>query len=390
MNKTNQKFSLEAFFSLGFRPFYLAGAFYAAASLLIWVAYLFDAFELQGPFEGTLWHAHELIFGFAVAILVGFLFTAVRNWTGLPTPTGKALAALLALWGAGRLALIFGAGPLVPLIDLLFLPLAALGIAVPLIRSGNKRNYFTFALMLVLATANGLFYAIAYGWLEIDANTIFLIALDVFAIFITVIGGRIIPLFSNNATGSKRAQRHQNLEYAIVSGMAILLISDVIYGLSEDQAVMRAGLLFILTLLHCIKVALWRPQITLRDPMLWILPLSYSWLPLALLLRALSLAGAPIDQILALHALTAGAMGGMMLAMMTRSSLGHTGRKITAGKIETVIFVFITLGAIIRVVGPILVPQFYLLEIAISALFWSLAFLLFFAAYWKILTRPRA
>lgn len=390
MTDTTRKFSTDALFSLGFRPFYLAGAFYAAASLLVWVAYLFDFVELQGPFEGSLWHAHELIFGFAVAILVGFLFTAVRNWSGLPTPNGKALAALLLLWAIARIMLIFDAGPWVPIVDLVFLPLAALGIAVPLIKSGNKRNYFTFLLMLLLALANGAFYAIAYDWISVDPNTVFLIALDVFAIFITVIGGRIIPLFCNNATGSKRAQRHQNLEYVIVTGMVLMLLSDLAWGLTDDWAMPRAGFLLALGLLHCTKVALWRPQITLANPMLWILPLAYSWVPIALLLRAASLAGAPIDQILALHALTVGSMGGMMLAMMTRSALGHTGRAIVASKVETFIFIFITLGALVRVFGPIVMPQLYLLEIAISAIFWSLAFGLFFVSYWKILTRPRA
>lgn len=382
-------FSLQATFSLGFRPFYWAGAFYAVISLLLWTGYLLDVIELKGPFDGLMWHAHELIFGFAVAILVGFLFTAVKNWTRLPTPTGLSLAALLCLWAAGRLMLIFGSGPLVPIIDLLFLPLAALGIAIPLIKSGNRRNYFTFLLMLVLTLANAGFYAVAYGWLEAEASTLFVLAVDVFAIFITIIGGRIIPLFTNNATGSKRAKRHPKLEYAIVTAMGLVLVSDMLYGVSDQMALPRAVLLLALTALHVAKIMCWRPHITRTEPMLWILPVAYSWLPIAFLLRALSLLGAPIDQILALHALTIGAMGGMMLAMMTRSSLGHTGRKIVAGKAESLIFVLITLGAIIRVLAPILLPQYYLLEIALSAIFWSMAFGLFCMIYWPILTRPR-
>ncbi len=389
VKKPLPSYSLAAFFAIGFRPFYLLGAIYAAVSLVLWTGYLFDQIELRGPFEGVLWHSHELIFGFAAAILVGFLLTAVRNWTGLPTPSGWWLAALVLVWLLGRYVVTFASGPIVPLVDMAFLPLAALSIGVPLIKSRNKRNYFTFLLMLVLAVFNGLFYAVAYGWLEMEARDVFLVCVDVFAIFITIIGGRIIPLFANNATGSKRAQRHQMLEHVIVAGMVVLLVSDLVFGLSDQASGMRAILLVGLAILHGIKMVAWRPQITLVDPILWILPLAYAWIPISLALRAWALAGGAVDQILALHALTVGAMGGMMLAMMTRSALGHTGRRITASWAETAMFVLITLGAVIRVFGPIVVPQFYLLEIALSALCWVLAFGLFSARYLGIVMRPR-
>lgn len=389
MSQIPSAVSRKAFLSLGFRPFYLAGSLYAAVSMLVWIAYLFDLMELSGPMDGVLWHSHELIFGFAVAILVGFLFTAVRNWTRLPTPSGLLLAALLGLWLCGRLHSIFGWGIIGTLLDLAFLPACAIAIGIPLVRSGNRRNYFAPFLMGVLTVANLAFYAIAYGYLAFDETLVFLVAVDVFAIFITIIGGRIIPLFSNNATGSKRAQRHQALEHVIVGGMVLLLVTDGLFGLSNDGALWRVLLLCLLCLLHLVKMAAWRPQITRIDPILWILPLSYLWLPIALGLRAASLAGAPFDQLLGLHAMTAGAMGSMMLAMMTRSALGHTGRKITAGKIETSIYLLITLGAAVRVFGPLIKPEFYLIEIAASGLCWMVAFTLFAGRFLPILTRPR-
>ncbi|MCT4656314.1 MAG: NnrS family protein [Cohaesibacter sp.] len=383
------RFSASAFFSIGFRPFYFAGALYAAISLGIWLAYLFDAIELNGPFDGLMWHSHELIFGFAAAILVGFLFTAVRNWTGLPTPSGPSLAALLAVWAAGRIGMLTGPSMLAMIIDLAFLPLAALSIAIPLVKSGNRRNYFTFILMLILAAANAGFYATSLGLIPLGASDLFLFAVDIFALFITVIGGRIIPLFSNNATGSKRAQRVLPLEHALTAGMLLILISDLVFGISEEWAGARSALLLFVALMHCVKIGLWRPQITLKDPILWILPLSYMWVPIALLLRAWALMDGPVDMVLSLHALTAGAMGGMMLAMMTRSALGHTGRKITASWAETCIYCLVMLSAIIRVFGPIIVPQYYLIDLALSGLFWILAFGLFALRYWSILTRPR-
>lgn len=392
MNKQAQimsSFSWEALFSLGFRPFYLAGSLYAVVSMVVWVAYLFDLVELSGPMDGILWHSHELIFGFAAAILVGFLFTAVRNWTKQPTPSGWLLTVLLTLWCFGRLHSILGLGPVGTLLDIAFLPACALAIAIPLVKSANRRNYFAPLLMGILTLANIAFYTIAYGFLALDETLVFLVAVDVFAIFITIIGGRIIPLFSNNASGSKRAQRHQALEHVIVTGMFVLLASDAVLGLSNNGALARAILLGALCFLHLIKIMAWRPQITLMDPILWILPLSYLWLPIALGLRAASLLGAPFDQILGLHAMTVGAMGSMMLAMMTRSSLGHTGRKITAGRREAAIYILISLGAAIRVFGPVVKPEFYLIEIAVSGLCWIAAFALFAGCYWPILTRYR-
>lgn len=383
-------FSWQAFFSLGFRPFYLAGSLYAVLSMLVWIGYLFDFVALTGPMDGVLWHAHELIFGFAAAILIGFLFTASQNWTKLPTPSGYGLAGLLLLWALGRFHSIVGLGIAGTILDLAFLPLAALAIAKVLISANNHRNYFALLLLVILSIANGAFYSVAYGLIDQDESTIFMVAVDVFAIFITIIGGRIIPLFSNNATGGKRAQRHQGLEHGIVAGMALILISDLALGLSDDWATPRALLMLALALLHGIKMAAWRPHITLIDPILWILPLSYLWLPISLTLRAASLLDAPFDQYLGLHAMTAGAMGSMMLAMMTRSSLGHTGRKITAGWAETGMFVLISTGAAIRIFGPLALPDYYLLEIGLSGLFWMAAFALFSLRYWSILTRPRA
>lgn len=385
----SQRFSLAALFSIGFRPFYLAGSLYAVISMLIWIVYLFDFMEISGPFAGMLWHSHELVFGFGSIILFGFLFTAVRNWTRQPTPAGWPLAALLIIWIAGRVGLIIGEGPLVAIIDLAFLPLATIAIAIPLVRAQNRRNYFTIGLLGLLFLANLAFYAVAYDWLDVEASTIFLVAVDVFAIFITVIAGRIIPIFSNNATGTKRAKRIPWLEHTIVAAMSVMTFTDAFLGQSDEFALPRAILLLMIVALNLAKMAAWQPQITRIDPILWILPLSYAWLPIAFFLRALSLLDGPVEQNLALHGLTAGAMGGMMLAIMTRSSLGHSGRKITAGWAETCIFCLVSIGAIIRVFGPLIAPQLYLLEIAISALFWMLAFGLFALRYWPILSRPR-
>ncbi|WP_208979593.1 NnrS family protein [Pseudovibrio axinellae] len=382
-------FSWEAFFSLGFRPFYIAGAAYAAISVPLWVASVVGLIEINGPLEGVLWHSHELIFGFAVAILIGFLYTAVQNWTGQKTPTGPALVGLLALWLSARVFLFVGGGGLGQILDLLFLPLAALGIAIPLFKTRNTRNYFTVGLLLVLALANALFHAVALDIITLDPADIFLWAVDVFAIFITIIGGRIIPLFTNNALGVKRAQRKQRLEDVLGAGMVVLLLSDIYFGMSYEAATLRAAGLLVLAGLHIVKIGLWRPQITWGKPMLWILPVSYAWLPIALLLRAGALLDAPWDQVLAVHAITVGSIAGMMLAMMTRSALGHSGRPLTPSWVEIAIFYLIVMSAAVRVFGVLLYPQGYEIVLGTSALCWVGAFGLFTAKYWSIVTRSR-
>lgn len=387
--KSKPGFSWEAFLSLGFRPFYIAGAAYAAISVPLWVASIFGLVEINGPLEGVLWHSHELIFGFAVVILVGFLFTAVQNWTGRKTPNGLALGGLLALWLAARVLLFVGGGPVAQILDLLFLPLAALGIAIPLYQAKNKRNYFAVGLLLVLAVGNGVFHAIALDLINVDPVDVFLWSVDVFAIFISVIGGRIIPLFTNGALGVKRAQRNPLLENVIAAGMVLLLVSDIYTGMSFEAATLRAVGMLVLAGLHIVKIGLWRPQVTWGKPILWILPVSYAWIPIALLLRAAALLDAPVDQVLAIHAITVGSIAGMMLAMMTRSALGHSGRPLKPTLIEVAIYYLIVLSAVVRVFGVLLYPQAYFAILAISALCWVGAFGLFTGKYWGIVTRPR-
>ncbi|SDR48271.1 NnrS family protein [Pseudovibrio sp. Tun.PSC04-5.I4] len=387
--KPKAGFSWEAFLSLGFRPFYIAGAAYAAISVPLWVASIFGLVEINGPLEGVLWHSHELIFGFAAVILVGFLFTAVQNWTGRKTPNGLALGGLLALWLAARVLLFVGGGPVGQVLDLLFLPLAAIGIAVPLYQAKNTRNYFTVGLLLVLTVGNGVFHAIALDLINVDPADIFLWSVDVFAIFISVIGGRIIPLFTNGALGGKRAQRNPQLENVIAAGMVLLLVSDIYFGMSYEVATLRAVGMLVLAGLHIVKIGLWRPQMTWGKPILWILPVSYAWIPIALLLRAAALLDAPVDQVLAIHAITVGSIAGMMLAMMTRSALGHSGRPLKPTIVEVAIYYLIVLSAVVRVFGVLLYPQAYFAILAISALCWVGAFGLFTGKYWNIVTRPR-
>lgn len=379
-------------FQLGFRPFYLLGALFAALAVPLWLVSFTGFFPDGGYLTAAAWHSHEMIFGFAAAIIVGFLFTAAANWSGLPTPRGATLAGFAGLWILGRILVFTGPGPLAAVVDLLFLPLAALAVAIPLLRSRCYRNLFTVAVLLLLSITNGLFHLEQLAPRPaIDLSDLAVVlAVDVIALLMAVIGGRIIPLFTANALPEARPRRYAFLEFASLSSLlAILLVDAAAPWFTSDDLVM-ALLAGTAALLHGVRLLLWRPWATRREPLLWILPLSYAWIPIALALRAVSLLTDEILALSALHAMTAGAMGGLMLAMMMRSAKGHTGRALAASRSETLALIMILLAAVSRVFPPLVLPELSILFYGASAAFWSGAFLIFFCCYWSVLTRPRA
>jgi uncharacterized protein involved in response to NO len=359
-----------ALFALGFRPFYLLAAGYAALAVPLWA--LEFAGLLHSP--GMLWHAHEMLFGYAFAVIAGFLLTAVRAWTGLPTPSGAALAAIAALWVAARVA---GYGwPLAgSVLDLVFALAVAWGIGRPLVRSGNRRNWFFIVLVLVLGAASVAFLALP--------GTGLAIALDVVLFIMAVMGGRVIPAFTNNAIPGARARRNQWLEYAALGSVLALLVADV-----ADLGRMAASVALAAALLHAARLALWAPWATRTRPILWILHVSYAWIVLHLALRGL----AGFDLVvpgLATHALTVGAIGGLTLGMMTRTARGHTGRPLQVGRLEVAAYVLVQVAAVARALLPLALPGAYAALVAASAAVWCAAFALYVVVYLPILTRPR-
>ncbi len=360
-----------ALFALGFRPFYLLAGIFAAFSVLLWAA------QYVGwlPGLGMLWHAHEMLFGYALAVIAGFLLTAVRVWTNLPTPSGLPLALLAALWVAGRvlaaLSLPFAAAA----VDTAFVLGLALGIGVPLVRSGNKRNYFFIALVLGLGIAGLAFYV----W----PQAALVVGLDVVMFVMAVVAGRVVPMFTNNGVPGAGARRVAWLERTALGALLILLALDV---LNFPRA--AAIVCFAAAALHGARLALWNPQRTLGAPLVWILHVSYAWIVVHLLLRGL----AWFDMLpmpVATHALTVGAIGGLTLGMMTRTSLGHTARRLVAGRAETASYLLLQAAAVSRVLLPLAWPASYLSGAMLSSMFWSAAFIVFVAAYLPILTRPR-
>ena len=373
-----------ALWNLGFRPFYLLAGVFAALAMVLWTAQFAGWFASTSYLRDPLWHAHEMIFGYAFAVIAGFLFTAVCNWTGKSTPTGWKLVAVVALWVAGRVLLATPWPLLAAATDTAFALALAAGIGVPLLASGNRRNYFFIALMLAIGGANLAFHLAMSGHLEIPVRDMLQLGLNLIAFIMALMGGRVIPMFTANGVPGTRPVRRLWLERVALASLLVLLAADVAHVPAEAVAVI-AG---IAGAAHAWRLALWQPLLTRGTPLVWILHAAYAWLVLYLILRAL--AGFDIVSLnLATHALTIGAIGGMTLGMMTRTTRGHTGRPLRAEAAETACYILINLAAVVRVFVPLAAPAFYRDAVIVSGVLWAAAFAVFFGKYWTILTRPR-
>jgi len=377
------------FLALGFRPFYLLAGVFAAVAIPIWLLAFTGGMRMDGYLPGMAWHSHEMIFGFAPAIMAGFLLTAVRNWTGRPTPTGMPLAALVLLWLVARIFMFTGPANAAALIDILFLPALGVAIAIPIWRSRNKRNYKIIAVLTALTLSNVCYHLASLGVLPVGASRVAMFAaLDVIAILVAIIGGRVIPAFIGNAIEQSAPRHVFSIEFISVGSLVVILALD---SLKLWVPVPNAVWLVILTIAavgQVIRLLLWQPFLARGNPLLWMLPVAYTWLPISLALRALSLANVvPVGA--AFHALTIGAIASLMIAIMMRSALGHTGRELVAGAAEISAFVLLQLAAIVRVLASAIAPGIYREAMIVSGVLWTAAFVVFLIRYWSILTRPR-
>jgi len=372
-----------ALWRLGFRPFYLLAAAFAALAVPLWMARYYGHLP-QLPAVGLLWHLHEMVFGMAVAVVIGFLYTAARNWTNLWTPRGTPLALLAALWLAGRVAMLASAAPWAALIDSLFLPFAAWPLWRVMRQAGNRRNYFLILLLVLLATANLAHHAAALGWAAWSQLLPAQAAIFIIALMEAVIGVRVLPMFTRNgAPGSTPAVRPR-LDKAGLLCTAATGIAWT-FGLPVMLTAALAAVAGVLTLW---RLAGWQPQRTVKVPLLWILHLSYAWIGVGLLLLALATLGmTPVSA--AFHALTVGSMAGLIVGMMCRTSLGHTGRPLTAGAAEVWMFAAIQLAAVARLVAALDTGLLRDGAMLLAAGAWTVAFGLFVIAYAGRLARPR-
>ncbi|MGF7206366.1 uncharacterized protein involved in response to NO [Skermanella aerolata] len=383
---TSGLFRAPVLFALGFRPFYLLAALLAVAWIPLWVVAWHGHLALPAGFNPAAWHTHEMLFGFTSAVLVGFLLTAIPNWTGRPTIAGTPLAGLAALWITGRVLMLVGDDlpwQVVAGVDVAFLPLAAAAMLPPLLAARNRRNIaFPFVLM-VLASANLALHLDAAGVLSVDAEVTRGV-LGVMMMILVVMGGRVIPFFTKNRLPAAGAGIDKRLDgLAVAATVAAVTASVLVPGsVAGGLAALAAAALLIARALP------WKPWATLRVPMLWVLHAGHAWIAVALALRAASDFGLDLPAGAADHAFTVGGIGVLTLGMMARTACGHTGRPIEASRQMTAAFAIINLAAVVRVFGPVAFPDAHPL-IGVSALLWAVAFLLYLIEFSPILTSAR-
>jgi uncharacterized protein involved in response to NO len=372
-----------ALWQLGFRPFYLLASSFAALSIVLWAAQF--AGWLGRPYlAGPLWHAHEMLFGFTLAVVVGFLFTAGRNWANRPTPTGGLLAAFAALWLAGRVLVLTPFGWAAAIVDAAFPLACAAALAVPFWASRNRRNYFFVGLLVLLGAANLAMHLAQLGAIDLPAWLGLQIALDVVLFIMAVMAGRVVPMFTNNGVPGAGATRSATLEKVALGSVLLLLIAD----LAQGHGAVMAALAFACAAAHALRWSLWRPWKTLRTPLVWVLHAAYAWIPLHLALRGAVELGW-VGSTVAVHALTVGAIGGLTIGMMTRTARGHTARPLRADRFDVACYLLVLAAALIRVVLPPLAPAWTMQAVVASAGLWSAGFGLYALRYWPVLSRPR-
>lgn len=379
-------------FAYGFRPFFLLAGLSAAVLVPLWVCVATGAFGLGGAVPPSGWHAHEMIYGFAATAIAGFLLTAIPSWTGSVAVKGRPLMALTALYLAGRVASLPELADTVPaaLVDLAFLPALGAVVAGPLIRAGKLRNTAFLVLLGLLTLGNALFRLEWLGVTQATAPLGIALAVGIVLQMVTVIGGRIVPSFTQNALRQTEPTLAitplPHLERAVLALTALLIPADLLLPGS-----VATGLLALAAAAaHAVRLARWKGLRTRTQPVLWILHAAYAFIPVALLLKGLEFAaGLPLGGAW-LHALTAGAFTSMILGVMSRAALGHTGRAIAVAPATVAAYVLVLLAGAARTLLPMLPDGAWTPVLHGAGALWTLGFLLFLWVYAPILVRPRA
>ena len=373
---------------LGFRPFYLGAALFAVLAIPLWVAIFLGQFQLTMALPPLLWHAHEMLFGFASAVILGFLLTAVKAWTGLATPRGAFLGALALLWLAARVAAVTGPYALYAVLDLLLLPLVAVVLTSVLLRARNRRNLPLAGMLMLLALANGAFHLSVNGVLAIAPMTPLYAALALIVMIECVITGRVIPAFTMSATPGLKLKVRPSVERATLALTALALLLWVLAPASVGWNMAGSLAFSLAAVAHVLRLMQWRPLVSRHRPILWILHLSYAWIPLGLALLAAAQFGW-IGTSTGVHALAIGATAGLIIGMLTRTARGHTGRALQVSRPEIAAYVLVMVAAAVRVLLPLAVPPWLPLALVIAAGAWSLAFAIYLFIYtpWLLQTR---
>ena len=383
---------IPAIFQLGFRVFFLSGTLFCVLALFLWGTQFFHGNTIA-PFGGSYWwHSHEMVFGFSFAIIAGFLLTAVQTWTGVPSIKGIKLAALFAIWLTARLLLLFpGSIPVmfISLLDLSFIPLVAFALAYPIIKIRQWKNLIFMPIMLLLFISNLLMHRGV--WLEqlnLTQNAVWAAILTV-VMLISIMGGRVIPFFTANATATKKPEPFVWLD--LLANIPILFL--IIFYIAGKPNQISSENLFAITafgaLFQAIRMLRWKFWLCFKNPLLWSLHTSYIFIPLGLILLSLHYAGFAITVSQALHSFTVGGIGGLILAMIARVSLGHTGRKLETLSGMGFAFFLMLLAGLIRSPASALQLMSPLISLTVSFACFILAYCIFLWHYIPILFKKR-
>ena len=369
---------------LGFRPFYLGAAVFGALAIPLWLALLLGRISLDLSVAPLLWHAHEMLFGFAAAVIVGFLLTAGKAWTGLATPRGAFLGVLAGLWLAARIAAISGPYVLYAVLDLMLLPVVAAVLINVLMRARNRRNLALAGILTLLALSNLAFHLAVLGLIDISPMRALHAALALIVMIECVMVGRVLPAFTNGVTPGLNLKVRPRLEQVTLALTALALLSWVV----EAPVSFTAVAFGLAAAAHLLRQWSWQPRVTCKRPILWILHAAYLWLPVGFVLLALAQMGW-VSVSAGVHALAVGATGGLIIGMITRTARGHTGRPLQASKAEVLAYALVMVAAFIRVVLPLLAPQWFVQSLLAAALAWCAAFGIYLVIYtpWLVSTR---
>jgi len=377
---------------LGFRPFFLSGAIFSVVAIILWLLMYKGTVSLSPLGGGYWWHIHEMIFGFGCAIIAGFLLTAVQNWTGVPSAKGSVLLVLFLIWLAGRVVIFFPellGETLTTIVDLSFLPAVAFVLAKPIIAVKQYRNLFFVPLLLLFTVANLEMHLALYLPQTFNLTISAYAGVLLVTFLMSVMAGRVAPMFTANGTKTAKTTPLPWLDKvtngSLAFGMLYLLLQPIV-GFSAH---FFGVLLIIAGVFQTMRWLRWRPWISVSLPLLWSIHVSIQFIAFGLIILGASYLSTDIPSNHIWHLLTVGGMGGLILAMISRVSLGHTGRPLSPPKVMTFAFTLIILAAVVRSFGPWLLPEKTLLFIDISGTFWLLAFAIFVIAYAPILIRAR-
>ena len=382
----------NAVWGYGFRPFFLGAGALAALLIPWWAGALVWGIPLGTVWPPSLWHGHEMLFGFVVAAIAGFLLTAVPSWTGERGFAGTPLIVLATLWVLGRAVAATSAlwpPSVVAGFDLLFLPALAGLVLPPLVRAGNRNTPLLAVLAALWGTDIAFYWGLFHGGLALARHAL-LIGIDIVLLLVTVIGGRIIPAFTNAALKQRGVPSAVHAWRAMTPVAVGAMLALTVIDLWSPEGRAAGGLAAGAAVIQAVRLAQWQGLRTVRAPIVWVLHLGYLWLPLGLALKALALLAGAGFAAFYVHALTIGAAATMIMAVMTRASLGHTGRPLVVARPTACAYGLLTAAAATRVFGPALLPFAYTTVIALAAIFWTAAFALFLAVYAPILLSPRA